>query len=60
MKNIGTTDALNKITDIIYRNLDKSKRYCRLKLPIKPYCCRPDRITLSRLKKIKKNMKEWK
>ena len=25
MKNIGTTDALNKITDIIYRNLDKSK-----------------------------------
>ena len=25
MKNIGTTDALNKITDIIYRNLDKRK-----------------------------------
>ena len=23
MRNIGTTDALNKITDIIYRNLDK-------------------------------------
>ena len=25
IKNIGTTDALSKITDIIYKNLDKSK-----------------------------------
>ena len=27
-----------------------------LQLPINPYFCRPDRVTLSRLKKIKKNM----
>ena len=29
-----------------------------LKLPINPYFCRPDRIILSLLKKIKKNMKK--